>query len=148
MKNYGKVLLYSYPKLTKLKTQLKSLAMDKAIASFYSEYDCERIAKDIIRLHDAENIIGETKEKMDKALGKFTKEEIEYFEHRYFKTQVVEKLKPKSDDRQYFRIQRKLFLKFMAYLERAGLTEEWFDKNCLKLRYFSDMSALYEEARL
>lgn len=148
MKNYGKVLLYSYPKLNKLQDQLRALAFDKAMAGFYSEYDCERIANDIIRLNDAKEIIGETKEKMDKALSGFTDEELEYFEYRYFKTSVVKRLRPKSGDRQYFRIQRRLFLKFMGYLERAGLTEEWFDENCLKLRYFADMSELYEESRL
>lgn len=148
MENYGKILLYSYKKLGKLAKEIEKLVNEKAVGSFYSPYDCERIAEDIIRLENAKEIILITKEKMDKALKQFSEQDLLMFEYRYFKSVIGKLPKPMSNDRQYFREQRRLYVKFLSAIKSVGLTEEWFNENCLKLRYFADMCELYNDSRL
>ena len=82
----------------------------------------------------------ELKEFVDRALKKLSDYEIDCLEYKYFKK------KPKEyfigfdyESRGYFRKQVSLIKKLSEYFEGIGLTDAWFEKNCLSTNFFKEL---------
>lgn len=138
MNYYGKAILYIYPKLENIISQIDQVIMKKALASFSDVSPCEVQAEKILALIKKKDLLIDLKIKIDEILTKFTEDELKYFEYKYFKR------KPKSffegfdvQGRNYFRKQNKLFEKFMLKLKFYGVTE-LFDEYA-KINFFEEI---------
>ncbi len=137
---YAKTVLYAYPHVEAIMEQIDELVERKALFSINDYSPCIEIAQKILDFTAQKDVFILIKLFCDKALRKFTDEEKDCFDYKYFK------IKPKdyyenfdAESRGYFRRQVVLAKKFADTLEKLGATDRWFEENCLKIDFFKEM---------
>lgn len=137
---YEKTVLYLYPMLESIISQIDGIVMKRALASFSDTSPCAEQAERIIKYIGIKDMLIALKLKTDKLLSSFTEDELKYFEYKYFRR------KPKSyyegfdtECRNYFRKQQRLLERFSRRLNSAGMTAEWFSPY-LEIPFVKDLS--------
>lgn len=137
---YAKSVLYAYPHLEAIMEQLDELVERKALCSMNDYSPCLEIAEKILDFTAQKDVFITLKILSDKVLKKFNGDELDCFDYKYFKQ------KPKeyyigfdAESRGYFRKQIRIAKKFAELLEHLGATDEWFEKNCMRMDFFKDM---------
>lgn len=137
---YAKTILYAYPSFNSLAKQIDELVERRALSSMTDFSSCEKQCEKIIDLTQCKDLIFSLKLNVEEVLKKFTKEEIEYFDYKFFR------LKPRDynwcfepSSRAYFRKQIKLSELFAKRLDRVGVNDEFFEKNCLEIEFFKEL---------
>lgn len=137
---YAKTVLYAYKHLDAVICQLDELVLKKAISSMCDLSPCEAQCEKILQLTAQKDMLINLKIKVGEVLEKFTEDEKDYFDYKYFK------VKPKEyyanfdfTSRAYFRKQIRIAEKFKKRLERAGINDEYFKKECLSVEFFREL---------
>ena len=137
---YEKTVLYLYPMLESIISQIDGIVLRRALASFSDTSPCVEQAERIIKYTEIKKLLIGLKIKTDKLLGTFTEDELKYFEYKYFRR------KPKiyyegfdTECRNYFRKQQRLLERFSRKLNSAGMTEVWFSPY-LEIPFVKDLS--------
>lgn len=137
---YAKSILYLYKDVDKLIDQIDELVEKKALSSMYDLSPCQDICESILNLTEQKDAIITLKLKTEDALSKFTDEDLIYLEYKYFRKADKERYKNLDyTSRAYFRKQIKLVEKFALRLEKKGVNDEWFNKNCLSINFFVEL---------
>lgn len=137
---YAKSVLYAYPHIESIMGQLDELVERKALCSINDYSPCVEIAEKILDFTAQKDVFISLKIVADKVLKKFTEDEIDCFDYKYFRQKPKEYFTGfDSESRGYFRKQVKLAKKFSMLLEKAGATDDWFENNCMKMDFFKDM---------
>ena len=137
---YAKCILYAYANLESILEQIDSLVEKKALASMDDFSPCIEQCEKVLALTEQKDVIIDLKLKCDKILTKFTDEEKDCLDYRYFKQ------KPKEYfidfdfvSRAYFRRQLKVLDKVAKLLEKSGLTDSEFENTVLKIDFFAEL---------
>ncbi len=137
---YSKTVLYAYPHIEGVIEQIDELVQKKALCSINDYSPCIEIAEKILDFTHQKDVLIRLKILADKALSKFSDEQLDYLDYKYFK------VKPKdyyigfdASGRTYFRRQVALAKKFSERLEKAGLSDKWFESECLTMDFFKEM---------
>ncbi len=144
---YGKAILYIYPVLEEVASQIDELVLQKAMASFSDTSSCQAQAERIIDLIYQKDLLLALKVCADEVLSQFGEEDRKCFEYKYFKR------KPKSyfegfdaTDRKYFRRQVRVLDEFCLKLEKRGITREKFEKDYLQMEFIRDLVRRVEKS--
>ncbi len=137
---YAKTLLHAYPNIESITEQIDELVERKALSSMNDFSSCISQCEKILGLTAQKDVYINLKIILDGLMGRFTAEEIDLLDYKYFKK------KPKdyyinfdSQSRGYFRRQIKVVNKFSDLLERKGITEKWYEENCLPIEFFREL---------
>ncbi len=137
---YAKAVLYAYPHLDEIKEQTKELSYKQAISSMTDTSPAFSQCERLVYFAFQSQTLDELKEMTEKALSKLTPFELDLLDYKYFK------IKPKAyyenfdcKSRTYFRKQVSLIKKVAEKLEKYGVTDAWFDDNCMCTYFFRDM---------
>ena len=146
---YAKTALYAYPNLEAVIEQIDELVERRALYSMNDFSPCQSIAEKILDLTSQKVTLIELKEFIQKALSAFTEEQMKCLDYKYFKTKSKDYYKDfDSSSRNYFRKQIRIAKKFSEKMERVGATDEWFNKNCLKMDFFKELlKRVYEHEK-
>ena len=146
---YAKTFLYSYVHLMDVAKQIDELVEKKAFSSMNNYSPALVQYETIVQLTYEKDIIFAIKKVCDKALTKFTQEEMKFFEYKYFRN------KPKSyfegfdsSSRAYFRKQISLVNKFSKRVEQLGIDDKFFEEKCLVIEFFRQLLKRTEEREL
>ena len=137
---YAKTILYAYRNLDAVMRQLDELVMKKALSSMSDLSPCEAQCNNILNLTAQKDILIGLKLKTKEAVDRFSDDEKDYLDYKYFK------LKPKEyyigfdfTSRAYFRKQIRIVDKFAKRMENAGITDDFFEKKCLSIEFFREL---------
>lgn len=137
---YAKTILYAYRNLDAVTRQLDDLVLKRALASMNDLSPCETQCEKILSLTDQKDVLINLKLVTKSVVDKFTEDEKDYLDYKYFK------LKPKEyyadfdfTSRAYFRKQVRVADKFAKRLEKAGITDEYFEDKCLSIEFFREL---------
>ena len=137
---YAKSILYAYPCLEVMIEQIDELVVKKALGSMDNFRPCVTQCETIIDLTEQKDLIIDLKLLCDQLLLKFTPDELDCLDYKYFKKKPKEYY---SDfdfvSRAYFRKQIRLAKKFAILLEKAKWTDELFEKEYLKIDFFCEL---------
>ena len=138
MKNtYCKCLLYAYPNVEQLLDQLDTLAEKKVLASMDDFTPCLEQCEKILSITEQKDVLIMIKLKTEQILSGLTYEELDLLDYKYFKQKPKEYYSDYDcSSRAYFRKQNKVLDKMSLLFEKAGFTDEWFTKECLKNDFF------------
>lgn len=138
--NYVKTLLYAYPHLLSIIKQIDDIVMRKALSSMRDFSPCVEQCEKIINLTEQKKVLINLKIKLDKMVGEMSGNQLDMLDYKYFKQ------KPKeyyalfdATSRSYFRRQLSLVKKVNGILEREGLSNEWFEKYCLRISFLFEL---------
>ncbi len=137
MTSYAKTILQSYKALVPLTMQIEEIIKAKAKNSFYNFSSTEILAEKILALIEAMKILIELKEVVDKALSKLSQRDKILIDYKYFGVTPSGEFDHTS--RKYYRMQVRALKNFCQALEGLGVTKEWFENNCLKIAYISQI---------
>ena len=137
---YAKTILYAYPDIDEIILQIDDLVERKAYLSFHNYSPALGQYEKIVKLTYDKDIIGAVKIVCDRALKKFTEEELKYFKYKYFKNMSNrEKENFDYSSRTYFRRQKNLTETFALLLEGYGVDDKFFEEQCLELNFFRQL---------
>lgn len=139
---YVKTALYVYPVIEAVIGQIDDLVERKAMTSMYDFSPCELQCEKILSYTEQKIVLTELKEFTDKILFKLTDYELDCLDYKYFKIQPKEYFNEIGFDvesRRYFRKQQSLVGKVAKLFDRVGVSDEWFEKKCLNIEFFSDL---------
>lgn len=131
VKDYQKVILFLYPKLSRLTEDIGKIVEAKAQASYSGKESAEACAQKILDYLYVRDCFAVLKENMDKVMEQLTREEKYLLEYKYFRRKKVlvgefSDFSVQYCERTYFRRQKRLAGKMNNLFLRAGLSEEWF----------------------
>lgn len=145
-KLYTKTLLYAYPKLTKIVTEIDEVIDRILLTSMENYKPCIDLCEKIMAYKLQKQKIIEIKKMIERALTKLNSKQMDFLDYKYFR------LKPKSyhaeydrTSRAYFRQQIEVIKKTSERFEMVGLNSDFFEKECLTIRLFSILLALVIE---
>lgn len=146
---YAKTALYAYPNVDALIEQIDELVERKALYSMSDYSPCDQIAEKILDYTAQKVALIELKDFMDKVLSKFTKDQLDCLDYKYFKINPKEYYKDfDAKSRNYFRKQIRVAKKFSEKMESVGATDEWFKNTCLKSDFFKELlKRVYEHEK-
>ena len=137
---YTKTVLYAYANIEVVKEQIDDFVERKALASISDFSPCVEQCEKILEYTAQKVALIELKEQAEKVLKKLSAYEMDCLDYKYFKK------KPKEyfigfdfESRSYFRKQVSLIKKISEQFDRVGLTDEWFEKNCLNTNFFKEL---------
>ena len=137
---YAKTALYAYANLEAIMEQIDELVEKKALSSMSDYSSALEQCESILNYTAQKDVLIDLKLHIDEALTKLKDENLDYLDYKYFKQ------KPKDyyvdfdfESRNYFRKQKKLATRVARLLEAGGATDEWFEKNCLKIDFFFEL---------
>lgn len=134
---YAKSVLYAYPHLESIAEQIDELVMKKALGSMTDYSPATEQCLKIINLTEQKTVLFELDILTEKILSKFTKDEMDCLDYKYFKRRPKEYYKEfDSSSRSYFRKQIRLAKKFSEKLEKAGFNDGVFEEKCLQIEFF------------
>ena len=138
--NYTKTVLYAYANIEEVKEQIDDFVERKALSSMSDYSPCIEQCEKILNFTAQKIALIELKEMVKKALAKLTEFELDCLDYKYFRQ------KPKQyfigfdyESRNYFRRQVLLAKKVSNLFEKVGLTDVWFEKNCLNTSFFVEL---------
>lgn len=137
---YVKTALYAYPHIEAILEQIDDLVLRKALSSMSDFSPCEEQCEKILDFTWQKDVLCALKLMVEKALNKLSDMQKDMLDYKYFKQ------KPKEcfigfdvQSRGYFRRQVALVKKLGERFDKVGLTDEWFDKNCMVMDFFVQM---------
>lgn len=135
MKNiYPKVILTLYPSLGGLIEEFDERVERRALRSIDDCSSCLSICEDVIRLIREKDLLIELFTVVEEVLSQFTKENMRFFDFRYFgkrSKELTQELKyPNS---YFFKHLKDLTVEFADKMAAAGVTEERFEKEFMKV---------------
>ncbi len=137
---YTKTVLYAYANIEVIKAQIDDFVERKALASISDFSPCVEQCEKILEYTAQKVALIELKQQAEKVLKKLSAHEMDCLDYKYFKK------KPKEyfigfdfESRSYFRKQVSLIKKISEQFDRVGLTDEWFEKNCLNTNFFKEL---------
>ena len=134
---YAKSVLYAYPHLEAIADQIDELVMKKALGSMTDYSPATEQCQKIIDLTEQKTVLFELEILTEKILTKFTTDEMDCLDYKYFKKHPKEYYKEfDSSSRTYFRKQIRLVKKFTEKLEKAGFNDKVFEEKCLQIDFF------------
>lgn len=134
---YAKAILYAYPDIDEVIVQIDDLVERKAYLSFQNYSPALGQYERIVKLTYDKDIISAVRMVCDRALRKFTEEELKFFKYKYFKNMSNrEKENFDYSSRTYFRRQKKLTETFALLLEGYGIDDKFFEEQCLEINFF------------
>ena len=138
--NYTRTILYAYANIDAVKEQIDDFVERKALSSMRDFSPCIEQCEKMLEYTAQKVALIELKDFVEKALKKLSVYEMDCLEYKYFKR------KPKEyfigfdyESRAYFRKQVSLIKKLSESFESIGLTDEWFEKNCLNTNFFREL---------
>ena len=138
--NYTKTVLYAYANIETVKEQIDDFVERKALSSISDYSPCIEQCEKMLNFTAQKIALIELKEMTEKALNKLSNFELDCLDYKYFKQ------KPKEyfigfdwASRNYFRRQVLIAKKLSALFDKVGLTDEWFEKNCLNTNFFIEL---------
>ncbi|MBE7081994.1 MAG: hypothetical protein E7372_05505 [Clostridiales bacterium] len=144
--NYTRTILYAYANIDAVKEQIDDFVESKAISSMRDFSPCVEQCEKILDYTAQKVALIELKEFTEKALEKLSPYEMDCLEYKYFKR------KPKEyfigfdyESRSYFRKQVSLIKRLSEYFDGVGLTDNWFEKNCLNTNFFKELLKRVEQ---
>ena len=137
---YAKVALYSYAHLNAIADQIDEVVEKKAFSSSMNFSPAINQFQDIIDLTYQKQIVFALGLCIKDALKGFTEKEMLCLDYKYFKRCGKEEYAGLDvNSRGYFRLQVRLAVKFAKALEKAGYSDERFEKECLSIDFFREM---------
>ncbi|MBE7089446.1 MAG: hypothetical protein E7362_01420 [Clostridiales bacterium] len=134
---YAKSVLYAYPNLESIAEQIDELVIKKALGSMTDYSPAIEQCLKIINLTEQKTVLFELDLLTEKILSKFTKDEMDCLDYKYFKRRPKEYYKEfDSSSRSYFRKQIRIAKKFAEKLEKAGFNDKAFEEKCLQIEFF------------
>ena len=137
---YAKTLLYAYRNLTAVADQIDELVEKRALSSMRDFSPALSQCEKIVDLTFQKDVLFALKLTIEEVFSKFSAEDMKYFHYKYMKDM------PKSyydgfdaTTRRYFRKQIRLAKKFAERLENKGVTDYWFENNCLEIEFFKEL---------
>lgn len=137
---YAKSLLLAYPNLDAVISQIDELVERKALSSMSDTSPAFFQCKSIVDFTAQKHLLIQSKLIIGDVLKKFSEEEIECIDYKYFKS------KPRNcfvnldtTSRSYFRRQIKIIKKFAEWIERAGIDDVRFEKEFLSIDFFKEL---------
>ena len=144
--NYTRTILYAYANIDAVKEQIDDFVESKALSSMRDFSPCIEQCEKILDYTAQKVALIELKEFTEKALKKLSSYEMDCLEYKYFKR------KPKEyfigfdyESRSYFRKQVSLIKRLSEYFDGVGLTDNWFEKNCLNTNFFKELLKRVEQ---
>lgn len=138
--NYTKTVLYAYANIETVKNQIDDFVQRKALSSMNDYSPCIEQCEKMLNFTAQKIALIELKQMTDKALEKLSKFDLDCLDYKYFKQ------KPKEyfigfdyESRNYFRRQVLIVKKLSVLFDKNGLTDEWFEKNCLNTSFFVEL---------
>lgn len=143
---YAKSVLYAYSDIDDHKRFLDELAEKAALDSMYDTTPAFLQCEEILKFAFQKEVLSELKSKIERVIAKFDGYERDCLDYKYFK------IKPKEyyedfdyTGRNYFRDQLRILQRFCERADKVGLTDEWFEENCLTAEYFREYLEYAEE---
>lgn len=137
---YAKCVLYSYPNIDDIAEQIDELVEKKALSSMKDFSPALSQCEKIVSLTCQKELMFELKEIVGKTLGKFSENDLLYFEYKYFRKRKKEEYAGfDTCSRAYFRKQNKLLQTLCGRLEKAGLSDKYFEENYLSIEFFREL---------
>lgn len=137
---YTKTVLYAYANIETVKEQIDDFVERKALSSISDYSPCIEQCEKILNFTAQKIALIELKQMTERALSKLTAFELDCLDYKYFRQ------KPKEyfvgfdyESRSYFRRQVVIANKLSLLFDRVGLTDEWFEKNCLTTSFFVEL---------
>ncbi len=137
---YTKTILYAYANIDAVKEQIDDLVERKALSSMTDFSPCIEQCEKMLEYTAQKVALIELKQFIEKALKNLSAYEMDCLEYKYFKR------KPKEyfigfdyESRAYFRKQVSLAKRLSESFDGVGLTDEWFEKNCLNTNFFKEL---------
>ena len=131
---YTKAVLYAYTSIEAVKRQIDDFVERRALASMNDYSPCDEQCEVIIEHMAQKVILTQLKSKVKAILISLTDEELELLDYKYLKIRTKEDLENiDTRKRSYYRKQHNLIKKISKKFDKALLTDEWFEKYCLKI---------------
>ena len=138
--NYTRTILYAYANIDAVKEQIDDFVQRKALSSMSDFSPCIEQCEKMLEYTSQKVALIELKEFVDRALKRLSAYEIDCLEYKYFKRKSKEYfIGFDYESRAYFRKQVRLVKKIGEYFEGLGLTDNWFEKNCLNTNFFKEL---------
>lgn len=138
--SYTRTILYAYANIDAVKNQIDDFVERKALMSMSDFSPCIEQCEKMLEYTAQKVALIELKEFVDKVLKKLTAYEMDCLEYKYFKR------KPKEyfigfdyESRGYFRKQVSLLNRISENFDSVGLTDAWFESNCLNTNFFKEL---------
>ncbi len=142
---FAKTILYAYPVTDAVIEQIDELVEKRALSSFSDFSPAFDQCLSVVKLSMQKDILFILKKKVIEILPKFKLDEEDCLDYKYFKLKPKEHYKDfDTSSRAYFRKQIKIAEKAAKRLENAGITDEFFEKYCLKIDF---IKKLYERVK-
>ncbi len=139
-KYYTKTILYAYANIEAVKEQIDDFVKSKALSSMKDCSPCLEQCEKILDYTAQKVALIELKEFVDKVISKLTNYELDCLDYKYFKQKPKEYyIDFDSESRGYFRKQISLIKKISNLFDSVGLTDAWFEKNCLNTNFFIEL---------
>ncbi len=137
---YAKTILYAYPCVETLLNQIDEIVEKRAMASMTNFSPAEEQCEKILALIRQKDTLINMKLMVDDVLKKFTQEEMDCLDYKYFRFRKKEDFKDfDSSSRGYFRRQIRIADKFALRIEKKGITDAVFEKEYLSMPFFSEL---------
>ena len=137
---YAKSILYAYSNIDEIVNQIDELVLKRALSSMTDFSPAIGQCEKIVELTYQKDLLTELKEIVNKVLLKFTENELDFFDYKYFKKKPKEYYKDFDyQSRNYFRRQIRLSKLFAERIEKAGITDERFKKEYLNIEFFKEL---------
>ena len=139
MANYEKTVLYIFPEIDKIVARVDEKFKEKVFSSKRDNSPALEQCNELIKLTEVKSALLIIKAIVGDWVKRLTDEERAMVEYKYFGKKsnlaVVDIHK-----RQYYRKQSKLASSLLFFLEKKGVTSEWFDKKLLHLSFIKEIS--------
>ena len=137
---YAKTILYAFPHLEALAEQIDRLVEKKALGSMNDFSPALEQYEKIINLIEQKTVLFRLEILMEKVLKKFTQDELDCLDYKYFKRNKKEYfIGFDATSRNYFRKQIRIALKVAKAIESYGFTDQIFKEKCLSIEFFASL---------
>lgn len=139
---YAKTTLYAYPVIEGVIEQIDDIIEKRALGSMTDFSPAEEQCEKILTLISQKDSLIKLKLILDEILDKFSPDEIDCLDYKYFRYHFHDKSYYENFDylsRAYFRKQIKVAEKFAKRLENKGITDEVFKREFLSTDFFLEL---------
>ena len=139
-KHYLKTILYAYGTLDKRIEIIDDNVLSLALKSMNNFSPCFNQCENIVKLTQEKEKMFDLKIVIGRILKKFTEEELQLLDYKYFKHRPRESyVNFDNSNRAYFRKQDRILEKLDIELSKTRLTEEYFINVYLKFDFIFDI---------
>ena len=137
---YTKTALYAYSNIETITEQIDEIVLKRALSSMSDCSPAIEQCEKIIDFTFQKKVLFALKLHIDSILKKLDKLSLDCLEYKYFKRKDKDYfINFDFESRAYFRKQIKLAKEISCLFEKAGLTDKWFEKYCLKIDFIKEL---------